>query len=139
MTAAADERRDAEFGEGLIAALGFLALAAVNLILWPVDYPPLVDLPNHLARHAIQCDPAIGLGRYYDYGFVWVPNLTAELIHALPMACASLLTTQQVLIQLATTGLLASVLMLHFAVWRRWSVWPLLAAFASHHMAFAYG
>ncbi|NNL35625.1 MAG: hypothetical protein HKP35_07390, partial [Silicimonas sp.] len=45
----------------------------------------------------------------------------------------------KVLIQLASTGLLASVLVLHFAVWRRWSVWPLLAAFASHHMAFAYG
>lgn len=127
--------------EAWMVLAGFLVIAASNLMLWPIDYPPLVDWANHLARHALQCaeDPISGLGRYYEYRFTWVPNLAAELVHLLPVACRSVLVTQKVLIQFATTGLLAATIVLHASVWRRWSVWPLLATFGMFHMAFAYG
>lgn len=141
MTMVSDQKARAVPGEGLLVLAGFLALAGLNLVFWRFDYPPLIDWPNHLARHALQCAdvPTEGLGRYYVYDFAWVPNLSSDLVHSLPMACASLLTTQKVLFQIATTGLLGAALVLHFAVWRRWSVWPLLASFAMHHMALAYG
>ena len=141
MTMVDEQRAEASSSDGFVVLAGFLALAALNLVFWRFDYPPLIDWPNHLARHSLQCasDPMAGLGRYYVYDFVWVPNLTSELVHALPFACASLLTTQKVLFQFATTGLLAAALILHFAVWRHWSVWPLLAAFGTHHMALGYG
>ncbi|MEQ9040543.1 MAG: hypothetical protein RIE24_19550 [Silicimonas sp.] len=141
MTIASNDRVGVVGGEAVLVVAGFLALAAANLVFWRFDYPPLIDMPNHLARHALQCasEPAAGLGQYYEYTFSWVPNLTAELVYALPLACQSLLTTQKILIQFATTGLLAAVIVLHAAVWRRWSVWPLLAAFGTHHMAFGYG
>lgn len=68
-----------------------------------------------------------------------MPNLTSDLIHTFDSACRDLLLTQKLLIQFATTGLLALVLVLHAAIWRRLSVWPLLASLAMHHMAFSYG
>ncbi len=141
MTMVGDQRAHAATGEGVLVLARFVALAALNLVFWRFDYPPLIDWPNHLARHALQCanDPMAGIGAYYVYEFAWVPNLTSDLVHALPLACASLLTTQKVLYQVATTGLLAAAVVLHFAVWRRWSVWPLLAAFGTQHMALGYG
>ena len=141
MTAARDHGTGVAPDEAVLVVAGFVALAAANLVFWRFDYPPLIDWPNHLARHALQCaaDPLAGLGQYYEYTFEWVPNLSSELVHALPVACQSLLTTQKVLIQFATTGLLASAVILHFAVWRRWSVWPLLAASGMYHVALGYG
>ena len=141
MIVVAKERAASRSFEAWLVLAGFLAIAASNLMLWPIDYPPLVDWANHLARHALQCaeDPMSGLGRYYEYSFTWVPNLTAELVHLLPVACRSVLVTQKFLIQFATTGLLAATIVLHASVWRRWSVWPLLAAFGMFHMAVAYG
>ena len=127
--------------EPALVACAALAIAVINLRLWGVDYPPLTDWPNHLVRHALQCaeDPTAGIGRYYVFDLTLVPNLTSDLVHLLPFACASVLTTQKVLIQFATTGLVLSTLLLHLSIWRRWSVWPLLSAFTMHHMAFAYG
>lgn len=141
MTATLEEKVSLRPSERWLVAVGFLVLAAINLMLWPIDYPPMIDLPNHLARHSIQCagDSQEGLGRYYVYDFSWVPNLTAELVYLMPWACRSILTTQKLLIQFATTGLLAATVVLHYSVWRRWSVWPLMAVFGLHHMAFAYG
>ncbi|MDX1744147.1 MAG: hypothetical protein R3186_11220 [Ruegeria sp.] len=127
--------------EAWLVVLGVLTIAGSNLVFWRIDYPPLIDWANHLARHAIQCaeDPLAGIGRYYEYHFAWVPNLTSELVHRLPIACRSVMTTQKVLIQFATTGLLLATILLHASIWRRWSVWPLLSSFGMFHMAFAYG
>jgi len=122
-------------------AVLFTALALSSLRLWQFDYPPLVDWPNHLARHAIQCGDAEWgrLGAYYNFDLRLVPNLTADLIYALPVACYDILLTQKILIQFAILGLILSAFALHYAIWRQLSVWPGLASLVALNMNFGYG
>lgn len=112
-----------------------------SLRLWQFDYPPLVDWPNHLARHAIQCqDVAWGrLSAYYSFDLRLVPNLTADLVYALPGACYDIFLTQKILIQFAILGLILSAFALHYAIWRRLSIWPGMASLVALNMNLGYG
>lgn len=126
-------------GASVVALI--MALALINLQLWAYDTPPLIDWPNHLARHTLQCaeDPNVGIGKYYIYDLRLVPNLTSELIHTLRIACQSIELTQKILIQFSTIGLMVSTVLLHAAIWRCWSIWPALSAIIIHHLPFSYG
>lgn len=81
-----DHRVGAASGEGVLVLADLLALAGLNLFFWRFDYPPLIDFPNLLASHSLQCasDPTAGLSQYYVCDSVRLPNLTSELVHALP-------------------------------------------------------
>ena len=125
-------------------ALFFIATVAVfvtNLMLWGFDTPPLIDWPNHMARHVLQCGAAGAdhIARYYTYALEIVPNLTSDLIHTWPAACANLELTQKVLIQFASFGLFAATAVLHRTIWGAWSLWPLIAVMVMHNMTWAFG
>ncbi|MEM9902474.1 MAG: hypothetical protein AAF865_14090 [Pseudomonadota bacterium] len=135
------QSRAKSYAEPWIVVLALAAILGLNLQLWAHDTPPLVDWPNHLARHILQC-AAVGaseIGRYYAYALELVPNLASELIHTLPLACADPGLTQKVLIQVSSVGVVLGTLLLHRAIWGRFSVWPLISALIMHHMAWAYG
>lgn len=121
-----------------LACLGALL---INLQLWHYETPPLVDWPNHLIRHKLQCgSPDVSLiTQYYDYAFRIVPNLTSDLLHQTSLACLNPELTQKVLVQFASFGVFASTMILHRAIWGSWSVWPVLSVFFTHHMAWSYG
>lgn len=134
----AGRRRLSARGWALVALAGF---AALNLQLFGVAHPPLVDWPNHLARHAIHCAaPGFdGQAAYYDFGFRIVPNLAGDLLHALEAPCRDLLLTRALLVQWASLGLVVGVFALHRAIWGRLSAWPLMAGFVAHNMALDFG
>jgi len=123
------------------AALALLGVAALNLQLFGIAHPPLIDWANHLARHGIHCAaPGFdGQAAHYDFALRWVPNLAGDLVHTLPAACADLLLTRAVLVQWATTGLVLGVFALHAAIWRRVSAWPAAAALFAHNMPLGFG
>lgn len=88
-----DIAADTPAANGLVAerwtlALVFLVLTAAALLpLALVDIPPLVDLPNHLARIHIMSgiDGDAALARNYEVTWRLVPNLAMEIVTA-PLA-----------------------------------------------------
>ncbi|MEM8977764.1 MAG: hypothetical protein AAGD43_37415 [Pseudomonadota bacterium] len=110
-------------------------------MIWPFDYLPHVDMPNHYSRHVIHCQPdkLSGLGRFYSYEMQIVPNLAADLLFMFEAACRDVGLTQKIIVQFASFGLLISVFVLHRAIWGAWSVWPLLAVVLLRHMPLGYG
>ena len=128
-------------GEVALFFVAAIAVFLINLLLWGFDTPPLIDWPNHMARHVLQCaaSGADHVGRYYSYSLKIVPNLTSDLIHMWPAACVNLELTQKVLIQVGSFGLFAATAVLHRAIWGAWSLWPLIAVMVMHNMTWAFG
>ena len=125
-------------------ALHFLVFAVIALVgfqLFPVMYPPLVDLPNHLARHAIGCDGGLGQDylKYYSYDLRPIPNLAADLVYSAGIACKDIFLTNRLLIQFTILNLVFSVYVLHFAIWRKTSLWPVAATLLVYNTPFTYG
>lgn len=118
-----------------------LAVLGISMQLFDITYPPMVDLPNHLARHAIQCGTSYGsnYASYYDFELRAVPNLFADLVYWFDAACSDIFLTNRILIQVMILNLVISVYVLHFALWRRISVWPAASALLVYNTSFTYG
>ncbi len=113
----------------------------ISMQLFSITYPPPVDLPNHLARHAIQCGGTYGSNytQYYNFELKAVPNLFADLVYRFDAACSDIFFTNRVLIQIMVLNLVVSVYALHFVLWRRISVWPAASALLAYNASFTYG
>ncbi len=124
-----------------VLAGALFALLLINLQLWGFETPPLIDWPNHLVRHALQCAApgAEFIGQYYEYNLRIVPNLTSDLIHTLDIACWNIEITQKVLIQVSSFGIVLATVVLNWAIWRRLSIWPIISGLIMHHMAWSWG
>lgn len=79
------------------------------------------------------------VARYHAFALEIVPNLTSDLIHTWPAACADLEVTQKILIQVGSFGLFAVTAVLHRTIWSAWSVWPLIVVMVTHNMTWAFG
>ena len=92
----------------LWAAVALAGFAALNLQLFGIAHPPLIDWANHLARHGIHCAAPgwDGQAAHYDFAFRLVPNLAGDLLHALEAPCRDLLLTRAILVQWATRSML---------------------------------
>jgi hypothetical protein len=85
------------------AAPGLVLLTwfAQAYMIWSANYPPLVDLPNHMARHYLEARALTGEELPAGYAIVYrvVPNLGGDLVVPLlmlvmaPMAAAKLFLT----------------------------------------------
>lgn len=64
------------------SALVGLAVGLQAYAIWANEYLPLVDLPNHMARHYLEAVHLAGgdIGPFYALEFRLVPNLGADLI-----------------------------------------------------------
>jgi hypothetical protein len=64
------------------AALIGLAWGLQAYAIWSNEYLPLVDLPNHMARHYLEAVKLAGgdTGPYYDIEYRLLPNLGADLV-----------------------------------------------------------
>lgn len=113
----------------LVVAVQFVVIAA--LILLPLVYvvlPPLQDYPNHLARmHAIAVldhDPL--LSRFYGVEWSLIPNLVMDLIVPPLTRYMTVYAAGRVFIGLTFLLLLSGPMVLHRALFGRWSAWPLV-------------
>jgi hypothetical protein len=118
-----------------------VALTGVVIYLSSYEYLGLWDWPNHLIRHALQCAvPSVSsLQQFYEFRLGVAPNIASDLLHALPLFCDDVLFSQRILMVYYCVGLVLSGLVLHWAVWRRISVWPLVTVLAVFNTNFHYG
>ena len=67
-------------------AVALLMVAATIPLLWP-DIPPLVDLPGHMGRYAVQLnlDSSPHLQQYYRFEWMLIGNLGVDLL-VVPLA-----------------------------------------------------
>jgi hypothetical protein len=108
------------------AFLLLFTIAAVPVL--GAALPPLADYPNHLSRMYIIADHGGSpfLAKYYQVEWSPLPNLAMDAIvpilaWAMPVERAGKVFLLMLLFLDA-----AGVLLLHRALWRRWSVWPCL-------------
>jgi hypothetical protein len=118
-----------------------LLFLAVLIPLVSVDLPPLVDYPNHLARMVILADNGHtpGLARFYDIRWSLLPNLAMDaivppLLHVLPLMVAG-----RVFLALLLAVMAAGMLLLHRALWGRWSLWPCLGLLLLYNRILLWG
>lgn len=125
----------------LLYISSIVVTVAISMQLFGVTYPSLTDLPNHLARHAIQCggEVADNYSGYYDFQLRALPNLAADLFYTFDIACRDVFLSNRVLIQFTILNLIAAVYFLHFVIWRKLSVWPAASSLLVYNTNFAYG
>ena len=121
-----------------------LWLAVGLLVLLPllvVTVPPLHDYPFHLARaEAIAALLGqVAHGTIYRLGSFALPNVAMDVVTLALTAMLSPLQAGRVFLGLVQLLLLSGTVALHYALHRRLSPWPLLAAFFLYNWIFLYG
>jgi len=122
-----------------VLVLGVVAL--ISFRLFASQFPLRIDLPNHLARHAIQCGGALGenYAAYYSFSLRALPNLAADMVYSFDFACNDIFLTNRLITQVSILNFIASVYLLHFAIWRKVSLWPVAATLLVYNTPFSYG
>jgi hypothetical protein len=117
------------FTLGSIAALFcvLLAITALPVALHP--WPPMSDYINHLARMqviaAANTDP--DLARFYEIDWQVIPNLMMDLIVPSLLRVMNVYLAGQVYTVTSFVLITSGTIALHRALFRRWSVLPLIA------------
>jgi hypothetical protein len=116
--------------------LAFAALALILLSpLMATEIPPLLDYPNHLARMEILAHGAgnPALSRIYTVHWHILPNIGIDLAMPLLMRIMPLALAGKVFIGLALILPLLGVAVLHRALFRHVSYWPLAAGLVAYN------
>ncbi len=130
----------AETRTNLGPVLAFTVVAA--LVAMPILahlYLPLIDLPNHIARHYLATAAPGPLDQYYDYSFGLVPSSAVDLFWALAGGRGDPVRFSQISIALASVGLVGSTMVLSRILWGDWSAWPAAVGLFAYHASFFWG
>src|SRR5207253_5722339 len=105
----------------------FALVASIPIITHPL--PPLEDYVNHLARmHVIATighDP--DLSRFYEINWQVIPNLVMDLIVPVLQRAMTVYQAGQLFTVVTFALMLSGTLSLNRALYRHWSVFPLIA------------
>ncbi len=125
-------------GAGL--ALFGICVALLLIPLVAVEYPPVLDYPNHLARVYILTHPEDPhLSRYWAADWSILPNLGFDLV---ALALAQVMPVEmagRVFLGLSIGVMLGAPLVLHRALYGRFSPLPLMAGALVFNRAFQMG
>lgn len=122
--------------------LSYIAVAAALLMpLFAVTHPQSIDFANHLARvfirHEQPQSPA--LASFYEFRTMVFPYLAFEGLAWPLLRVFDVYTTGRIIIGLAVLLWLAAPAILHRALWKKWSLWPLLAALVVYNATMTWG
>lgn len=123
-------------------AVLFLALICIWLIpVWSVDFPPLVDYPNHLARMSILSDGGADphLREYYDIRWAVLPNLAMDVAVPFMARFISVPAAGKAFITLIFLLLAGGAMALHRVLFGQWTPWPLIAFLFLYNRPFLWG
>lgn len=140
MIAAAENRVQAPAWSAVLPFVAYIVVSAI--IVTPILshlYLPLVDLPNHIARHQLALGVTEALSRYYDYSFKLVPNSSVDLLWVLSGGKGDPVRFSQISIALASAGLVGATMILSRTVWGVWSAWPAAIGIFAYHGSFFWG
>jgi hypothetical protein len=106
-------------------------LLVAALIMLPLLYtliPPLEDYPNHLARMFILAQHTHNefLSRFYDIVWAPIPNLIMDLMVPPLVPLFGIYTAGRIFIAATLLLLLLGPMVVHYAIYRSWSAWPLV-------------
>lgn len=106
------------------------ALVAALIVL-PLFYtlvPPLQDYPNHLARMFVlaQLPGNELLSTFYETGWAPIPNLIMDLVVPPLIPQFGVYVAGRIFIGLTLLLMLVGPMLLHRALYRNWSAWPLV-------------
>lgn len=120
----------------------FAALySIVQIPVYLTVVPPLLDYPNHLARmHILLNIPhSEVLQSFYEIQWAVIPNLAMDLIVPWLGIFMSLEIAGKLFISLTLLLICSGTAALHYALYRRLSLWPLLIFFFLFNQLFLYG
>jgi hypothetical protein len=129
LPAANQNQRSGDFSFGKVAALFVLLLAITSIPVVLHPWPPMSDYINHLARMqviaTIKSDP--DLARFYEIDWQVIPNLMMDLVVPPLVRLMNVYRAGQIYTILSFVLILSGTVALHRALFRRWSVLPLIA------------
>jgi hypothetical protein len=106
------------------AALTFLTSSPI----WTHRLPPISDYVNHLARmHVLETiSQNSQLARFYEVHWQAIPNLTMDLLVPIFARAFNIYIAGQIFLVFMLVVIVSGVIILHRALFGRWSVTPLL-------------
>jgi hypothetical protein len=121
------------------AATAFAVLIAIlPILLHP--HLPLVDLPNHIARHYIAANPSTALDSYYSYTFAMKGNSAGDLLWlTVGQHITDVYTFSKLLMAFYAANLLLSVMVLARVLHGYWSIWSLATLLLVFNAPFFWG
>ncbi len=128
------------------ARLGYMLLAGLALIglllpLFVVEIPPILDYPNHLARIWLLStygrDPI--LSRMYAPDWHLIPNLAIDVVVPLLLRVFPLYVAGRVALAMTLLLPVTGTIVLHRAIHRRLSAWPLASCLIAYNVVFLLG
>ena len=124
----------------LYAALAFVVAALLTVIPILVHlHLPLVDLPNHIARHYISTAPTGPLSAYYTYELKLVPNAAADLAWIALGNDMDPTRFAQLTMAFYCIAFIGATMLLSRFVHGHWSPWPAAAALLVYNACFFWG
>ncbi len=102
---------------------------------------PLIDIPNHIARHyiALNLQNNADLSNYYSYIFTWFGNSTADILNAVIGKYVSPYAFVRITMGFYMVNFVFSVCVLHRAIKGHWGIWPLSSALLVFNGNFFWG
>ncbi|NNL18076.1 MAG: hypothetical protein HKP37_04970, partial [Boseongicola sp.] len=112
----------------LYAALAFVIATLLTALPILIHlHLPLVDLPNHIARHYISTAPSEPLSTYYTYDLKLVPNAAADLAWIAFGGDMDPTRFSQLTMAFYCASFIGATMLLSRQVHGRWSPWPAAA------------
>jgi hypothetical protein len=100
---------------------------------------PLVDLPNHIARHVIIATQSGPLLDYYSASTALVPNSSVDLLWRLTGYPIAAERFSQLVMAGYAVLLIASVMVLSRTLHGRWMAWPAVSGLVVFNLSFFWG
>ncbi|SMR81250.1 hypothetical protein SAMN04488030_1825 [Aliiroseovarius halocynthiae] len=116
-----------------------LVVSAVALPILANPYLPLVDLPNHIARHFIVANPQSAASRYFDYQLDLTPNSAVDLLWSLTRHPLDPVRFSHFAFLVYAANLVAASMVLARAVHGRWLAWPAASGLLVYNAPFFWG
>ncbi|MBC7908581.1 MAG: hypothetical protein H7Y60_17770 [Rhodospirillaceae bacterium] len=116
-----------------------LLLAAAPMVL--VDYPPIFDYPNHLARAQViaSLDRSAIFQAHFQQSSFLIPNVLADLVVLALMPLGGVMVAGKVLLLLTFALTLTGAYALNRQVTGQFNPWPLMAAVFLYNEGFFWG
>ena len=113
--------------QGLVIFVVFLLVSIIPLLTHPL--PPLEDYANHVSRMQVMADQGRNpfLAKYYEIDWEPLPNLMMDLIVPYIARFVNVYLASQIFTISIFALIMSGVFTLNRALFKRWSVLPLMA------------
>lgn len=121
----------------ILVGVGFAFLCVP---IWVVEYPPLIDYPNHLARSFILNNPDIPeLAEFYESDWRFLSNLAYDIVMVPLTKIFPIGVAGKIFVVAMMATLVSSVVLLNYAVYRTVSIVPFISVLFLTNFVFYMG